>query len=69
MTCNQLVTLAQLYRTRDFKPIICGTTRSDLLLLRQRGLIETEDDGPELERYWFLTERGTKKIEAVLELL
>lgn len=74
MTCNQLITLLEVYRYGKMDKIKCGTTEKDLCLLRSNGLIETEEDGSFVDRKWYvdskwyITPKGQKKVEAILEL-
>lgn len=63
MTCNQLITLLEIYRTGKVDRIHCGTTADDLSNLSTRKLIRWEEEG------WSITEKGNTKIESILEIL
>ncbi len=66
MTCNQLMTLLEIYRSGDLDRIRCGTTADDLDYLFDRGLIRFQ--GGDVPRPWSMTEYGTKRIQAILSL-
>lgn len=65
MTCNKLIALLECYRTGRPRESGCGTTTQDLEYLFNRGLITADDQ----EDQWSITDRGRRKVEALLELM
>lgn len=63
MTCNELITLCQLYRSNDIESIACGTTPNDLKRLESHGLLTSEDG------IWNITDAGVEKVRAILVLM
>lgn len=64
MTCNQLITALEIYRTGDISKIRCGTTDMDIQILHSKGWLQLPHSG-NLE----LTPLGRRKIAALLEVL
>ncbi len=75
MTCNQLITLLEIYRIGRTEHIECGTTPDDIRYLIQRKLIQRARvynsrimADPKGDRY-MTTDRGSAMVAAILTLL